>query len=171
MYLRLLREKDDQALLTFELANKDWFESFIEPREPIFYSSKGIQQHITNFLTEYLNGQRLPLLIISNNHEIIGRINLHQICTKTGRAYLGYRVAQSSANGGVASFAVKQILSLAQQSGITHINAVASTDNKASQKVLIKNGFQQKKLVLNKAIIKGQPLNCIEYQRSINECL
>ncbi|MBU2712382.1 GNAT family N-acetyltransferase [Zooshikella harenae] len=169
MHLRLLNEKDDQALLTFELENKNWFESFIEAREPTFYSSEGIQQHIRNFLAQYRKSQRLPLLIISDNNEIIGRINLHQICTKTGSAYLGYRVGQASVNCGVASYAVKQILTLAQQKDIKCIKALASIVNKPSRNVLIKNGFQEKRLILNKAIVNGLQIDCIEYQISLNK--
>ncbi|MBU2707035.1 GNAT family N-acetyltransferase [Zooshikella marina] len=168
MQLRLLDKKDDKALLMFELKNKAWFESYIEAREPTFYSPRGIQQHIADFLTQYHKGQRLPLLILNDDNDIIGRINLHKICRQTDSAYLGYRVGKNNINRGVASYAVKQILTLAPQNGVKYIIALASTANKPSQIVLIKNGFYKKRLIFNKAFVNGQQIDCIEYQKEIS---
>lgn len=53
MELRLLSRSDYASLLRFEVENRAWFESHINPREVSFYSVDGVKNHIEECLAQY----------------------------------------------------------------------------------------------------------------------
>ncbi|MNO10102.1 hypothetical protein D3C81_2337380 [compost metagenome] len=54
---------DAQALLAFEIRNREWFESHIDAREPSFYSSQGVADHIESYLSDFAVGAWHPFVI------------------------------------------------------------------------------------------------------------
>lgn len=59
VFLHLLQPNDASALLDFEVENREWFEQFVPAREDRFYSNEGVAEQITDFLTEYKNGEMI----------------------------------------------------------------------------------------------------------------
>lgn len=78
--------------------------------------------------------------MIYQQDKLVGRINLRDI--RNGKANLGYRICQSASGIGIATLTVDKIINIAPQLAIKRINAVVSETNPASEKVLLKNGFQ-----------------------------
>ncbi len=81
------------------------------------------------------------MLITNATQAIIGRVNISQIDAASGSGSLGYRIAENQTGKGVASRAVKYALEVAREHGLQSLNAMVSTTNDASQKVLSRNGF------------------------------
>ncbi|NVD07852.1 GNAT family N-acetyltransferase [Vibrio sp. JPW-9-11-11] len=167
MKLALLNLKDAAELLKFEAENREWFDRFIPPREIGFYTLTGVKQHIREFLLDYHCSEMLPLLIKSDQDEIIGRLNLTNIDTNRRTAHLGYRVGQSSVNQGVAKWAVAQMPEMLKRYGIEQLYAYAQTSNLASQNVLLASGFVYTKRVANFAELHGKPIDCLEYRLEV----
>ncbi len=167
MKLKLLELSDAQALLEFELANKDWFDQFIPPRESGFYSPKGVIQHIREFQLDHQIGELLPLIIVTNSGSIIGRVNVSNMQKRTSPVHLGYRVSHAHTGKGIATWAVGEALKTLSDKGIEKVVAYASPDNPASQKVLISNQFQRVKYVHAFATLHGKEIDCIEYLHNI----
>ena len=109
MNLSLVDLSDARALLEFECQNKDWFDQFIPPREPDFYSMNGVKQHIRELLLDYHSHEMLPMLI-KDSGQIVGRLNVFEIEYDKGSAQLGYRVGQEYVNKGIAHWAVSTII-------------------------------------------------------------
>ncbi|WP_230425642.1 GNAT family N-acetyltransferase [Spartinivicinus ruber] len=154
--------------MAFEIKNKQWFESHINPREPGFYSNFGIQKHIKDLLNEYSIQRSLPMLIINEEEEIVGRVNLTKIDSDKKNAYLGYRVGEKFTRCGAAKFAVGQIIYHAIQMNIKTLIALVSTENKASLKVLGYHCFKEIKIHKDYAEVNDVSIDCIEYQYKIS---
>ena len=167
MELRLLSRSDSKPLLLFETENQVWFESHINPREAGFYSDDGVKKHIEEFLSQHQRKAMLPMLVIDDNGEIIGRINLTDINLVLSEAYLGYRLGEKFTGRGIAKRAVEQITQLAKELNLQTLIAFASVDNIASQKVLTYNGFVEMKTHENFAEVQGKNIDCIEYQKIV----
>ena len=56
--------------------------------------------------------------------------------------YLGYRVGQAHTGKGIANKALKLLVETVNDEGVKQIKAKTTTNNKASQRVLEKNGFE-----------------------------
>ena len=167
MELRLLSRSDSKPLLLFETENQAWFESHINPREVGFYSDEGIKKHIEEFLSQHQRKAMLPMLIIDDNGEIAGRINLTDINLVLREAYLGYRLGENCTGRGIAKRAVEKIIQEAKELNVETLIAFASVDNIASQKVLVHNGFVEMKTHENFAEVQGKNIDCIEYQKIV----
>lgn len=167
MKLSLITLKDAKELLVFELENQTWFEQFITPRQQDFYSLKGVQQHIREFLLDYQCDEMIPLLIKNAHDQIIGRVNVTNIDQVRSCAHLGYRVGKAAVNQGVAKWAVSEVTEMVKAKGIRHLIAYAALENLASQRVLTSNGFVSEKVVHGYAELHGSPIDCIEFKRKL----
>lgn len=167
MKLSLITLKDAEALLAFELCNQSWFEAFIPPREEGFYTLKGVQQHIREFILDYKCNEMMPMLIKDESNQIIGRINVSNIDTAKQTAYLGYRVGQAFTNQGVAKWAVSEATKTLKSRGVSTLIAYAATGNPASQRVLTSSGFEAVKVVHNYAQLNGKPIDCVEFRLTL----
>lgn len=140
--IRELRSTDTQALLAFEIDNREWFESHIEARDPAFYSLEGVAGHIDSHLADFARGTWHPFVIEDANGEIVGRANLKSIHAPERAAEVGYRVAQRACGQGLATLALRHLIQQAQTRwGLTHLVAYVYEDNVGSQKVLERCGF------------------------------
>ncbi|WP_249344358.1 GNAT family N-acetyltransferase [Marinomonas sp. CT5] len=165
--LRLLSRSDYASLLRFEVENRAWFESHINPREAEFYAVDGVKNHIEECLSQYQRKVMLPMLITHETGEIIGRINLTNINSVLSEAYLGYRMSEKFTGRGIAKRAVEQMIQLAKELNLHTLMAFASIGNRASQTVLARNGFVEMKTHENFAEVLGCSVDCIEYLKTI----
>jgi len=136
--LQQLHAEDADAILAFEVANRDYFAAFISDRGDEYFDHF-LDQHSAR-LAEQETGLGAYYLLVADDGSVLGRFNL--IFVGDGVATLGYRVAQHVAGRGVATAAVREVCRLAaERHGLRMLRAAVSYANVASQRVLIKAGF------------------------------
>jgi RimJ/RimL family protein N-acetyltransferase len=139
--LRLERLTADHApgLLAFERENRAYFARSISDRGDEYFAQFAARHAL---LLEFQEAGTDHLHVILDDDRIVGRVNL--IDVTDGTAELGYRVAESAAGQGVATFAVREVCALARtRYHLHHLTAVTTADNLPSRKVLQKTGFIQ----------------------------
>ncbi len=142
--IRRVTAADAPALLAFELTHRAYFESWVNARDPGFYSELGVAAAIAAAESAWTADQAFQYLVVEEGR-IIGRVNL----TAVRRAHfhcadLGYRIGEHDGGRGVASRAVALCLEQAFGThGLGRIEAIARPENKGSIRVLERNGFRQ----------------------------
>jgi RimJ/RimL family protein N-acetyltransferase len=127
------------AVLAFELANRTYFARFINDRGDDFYERYADRHH--ELLMEQDSGECILHVLVDPDGTVSGRFNLYDVVD--GSARVGYRVAQRVAGRGVATSALRQLCRLAQaEYGLRILTAETSSENRASQRVLEKAGFE-----------------------------
>ncbi|MDY0835504.1 GNAT family N-acetyltransferase [Pseudomonas sp. SED1] len=140
--VRELSSTDTEALLAFETRNREWFESHIEARNPSFYSTQGVAEHIEGYLSGLAAGAWHPFVIEDASGEIVGRANLKSIDSPKGSAEVGYRVGERSCGQGLATLALNHLIHEAQARwALKQLVAYVYPENVGSQKVLTRCGF------------------------------
>jgi [ribosomal protein S5]-alanine N-acetyltransferase len=142
--IRRVTAADAPALLAFELTHRAYFESWVNARDPGFYSEQGVAAAIAAAEAAWAADQAFQYLIVEDGR-IVGRVNL----TAVRRAHfhcadLGYRIGEHDGGRGVASRAVALCLEQAFGThGLGRVEAIARPENKGSIRVLERNGFRQ----------------------------
>ena len=145
--IRTLQADDVEALLAFELENRDWFERHIDSRGSAFYSVQGITTHISAFLNGFATGNWHPFVIEDPQGRIIGRANLKDIDRAGFRAEVGYRIAEEACGQGLATRALEHLIRVAQtQWKLRELVASVYASNLGSAKVLERCGFTREAL-------------------------
>ena len=158
MQFELLSKCHSKQLLNFELDNRSWFESLIEPRDNAFYSDKGVNSHIDSELKKVRSGSAFCGLLIIDN-EIVARANLRDICAN--KAFVGYRVSKNFISQGYASFCLASLIKIAKtEFGIKTLEAKALENNPASKHILLKHGFELVGSLPN----YSKNLTCLEFR-------
>jgi ribosomal-protein-alanine N-acetyltransferase len=140
--IRTLQSTDAEALLTFEMDNREWFERFIDARDTAFYSVQGVADHIAAYLSGFAAGTWHPFVIEDAGGKIVGRANLKGIDMSEGSAEVGYRIAQSACGQGLATLAVRHLIQEAQLHwNLKQLVANVYAANIGSAKVLNRCGF------------------------------
>ena len=141
--VRELKMTDAQALLAFEIQNREWFESHIDARDPAFYSLQGVADHIESYLSDFAIGAWHPFVIEDSSRRIVGRANLKSIDSSTGSAEVGYRIDQRVCGQGLATLALRHLIQEARiRWGLAQLVAYAFRENAGSRKVLDRCGFK-----------------------------
>ena len=163
MQLELLDEKHLNALFSFEVENRDYFETLIESRGHNFYRRPVILAHIRDLMSDYEAGEKLSCLVIKDQ-DVFARANIKCIDDVKASAEVGYRVAANKAGQGVASFALAGLIQLAKdQLALKSLTAWVMSNNPASARVLEKQGFVKQQTIQNYYCFKGRYLACSEY--------
>ncbi|EJM18527.1 acetyltransferase, ribosomal protein N-acetylase [Pseudomonas sp. GM18] len=140
--IRTLESTDAEALLTFEVDNREWFERHIDPRGSAFYSVQGVTDHIAAYLADFAAGTWHPFVIEDDGGNIVGRANLKGIDMSEQSAEVGYRIAQSACGQGLATLAVRHLIQQAQLHwNLKQLVATVYAGNIGSAKVLERCGF------------------------------
>ncbi|MGM1032612.1 MAG: GNAT family N-acetyltransferase [Bacillota bacterium] len=98
---------------------------------------------------------------------IVGRINLVDIDPVNGTAHVGNRIGEAFTQKGIANEALKLLVKLAPDLNVTQIQAKTTSDNIASQKVLMKNGFERISINEEISTDSGQKLIFFHYSRNL----
>ena len=160
MELKTLSKNHVNKLLDFELKNKEWFESFIEPRPKDFYSHSGVTKHINYLLNQINSGNAFCGIVIKNN-VIVARANLKNISGQ--KAYVGYRVGKEFTSKGVASYCLKQLIHIGKNKlNLKQLNAQVLNNNPASMHILHKFGFEAIGTTANFLKLNNKQLSCTE---------
>jgi ribosomal-protein-alanine N-acetyltransferase len=136
--LQRLDADHEPAVLSFERANRAYFAAFISDRGDEFFD-QFTERHAA-LLAEQDAGLGAYYVLVAEDGSVLGRFNL--FFTGDGVANLGYRVAEHVAGRGVTTETVRELCRLAaERHGLHTLEAGTSTENIASQKVLLKSGF------------------------------
>ena len=120
------------------------------PRRANYFDPEGFKEITAQLLTEQENHDAYMHLIRDSQSMMVGRINLSILGSDRKTAELGYRIGENVTNLGYASEAVKLVLDKAFNTyGLNRIIAGTATDNLASKRVLLKNGFTFSRIIEN----------------------
>ena len=148
--LELLSEENSTDVYSFEKENREYFERNLPPRPGNYFDPEGFKEITRELLTEQTNRDVYMHLIRDSRGVMVGRINLSVLENDQKTAELGYRIGENYTNLGYASEAVKLVLDKAFHTyGLNKIVAGTATDNLASKRVLLKNGFTFSKIIEN----------------------
>ncbi|QEL55984.1 GNAT family N-acetyltransferase [Chromobacterium paludis] len=136
------RAADAAALLDFELANRAYFERWINARPDGYYQLDAVREAIDAAGREAVADQGYQYLIWHEGR-IAGRINLHGVERRYfHKAELGYRVGEADAGQGIASRALAALRDKAfGELKLARLEAAVRAANAGSLKVLERNGF------------------------------
>lgn len=143
IYIERLNEQDAKELFAFECHNRTFFEHTVPARGDDYYSFGTFEIRHKELLKEQEDAISSFYLIKEGSGTIIGRINLVDIDPINGTAHVGYRIGEAFTQKGIANEALKLLVNLAPELNVTQIHAKTTSDNIASQKVLVKNGFER----------------------------
>ncbi|MEV3910303.1 GNAT family N-acetyltransferase [Streptomyces canus] len=133
-----LRAEHAPAVLAFELANREYFATFVSDRGDDFFER--FTDRFNALLVEQEAGICAFHVLVAEDGSVLGRFNLVDL--ENGTADLGYRVAQHATGRGVATATVRELCRLAAtRYGLDTLCAATSHENVASQRVLAKAGF------------------------------
>lgn len=136
--LERLRADHAEALLAFELENREYFALSIPDRGDAFFAE--FDAILEARLAEQDAGICHFHLVTDGEGRIVGRVNLVDV--EDGSAELGYRIGEQAAGKGVATAAVAEVCRVAGTAyGLTSLVAVTTLDNLASRTVLERNSF------------------------------
>ena len=148
--LELLSEENSIDVYSFEKEIREYFERNLPPRPGNYFDPEGFKEITRELLTEQTNRDVYMHLIRDSQGAMVGRINLSVLENDQKTAELGYRIGENYTNLGYASEAVKLVLDKAFHTyGLNKIVAGTATDNLASKRVLLKNGFTFSKIIEN----------------------
>ncbi|MEY9932795.1 ribosomal-protein-alanine N-acetyltransferase [Catenulispora sp. GP43] len=149
-HLELVRADHSDALLAFELENRDYFAASIPDRGDDYFADFAARH--AQLLRWQEQGTDYFHVLVTDTGRIAGRVNLVEVAD--GSAELGYRIARASAGQGLATAAVAEIRKLAATTyGLTTLRAKVTLDNPASHKVLEHNGF----VATGERMLNGKP--------------
>ena len=148
--LELLSEENSLDVYFFEKENREYFERNLPPRPANYFESEAFKEITRELLREQENHDVYMHLIRDAQGVMVGRINLSVLGKDRKTAELGYRIGENVTNLGYASEAVKLVLEKAFTTyGLHRIIAGTATDNIASQRMLLKNGFTFSRVIEN----------------------
>ncbi|OIJ20757.1 GNAT family N-acetyltransferase [Anaerobacillus alkalidiazotrophicus] len=165
--LEKLQPTDAKKLYEFELENRGYFEKMVPSRGEDYYYFETFKIRHEALLDEQTKGQSYYYLIKNEKGLIIGRMNLIDIDKSRNLGYIGYRVGKAYTGKGVANKALKLFLCTISKQGIKRILAKTTTNNKASQKVLDKNGFKYISTSDEEFEMNGNSLKFVYYKWTI----
>ena len=155
--LELMSEENSIDVYTFEKENQEYFERNLPPRPGNYFDPEGFKEITTELLMEQDNHDAYMHIIRDVQGVMVGRINLSVLGSDRKTAELGYRIGENYTDLGYASEAVKLILDKAFTTyGLNRIIAGTATDNLASQRVLLKNGFTFSRIIGNDLQINNE---------------
>jgi ribosomal-protein-alanine N-acetyltransferase len=135
--LERLRLDHAPALLAFERENRAYFAATIPDRGDDYFVHFADRHQA--LLTEQDAGTCHFHLVIDGG-EVLGRVNLVDVADSS--AELGFRIASKAASRGLATAAVREVMTMAATTyGLTTLRAAAAVNNIGSQKVLTRTGF------------------------------
>lgn len=142
--IKLLAKSDTESLFSFEEENRVYFDSIGLSRNSAYYERDTFEQIVSELIDEQNRGIHYMYLVIDGQERIVGRVNFTEVARgPLNKAELGYRIGEQYQRKGFATAAVHMALNKTRTVHHFHrIEAGTSPENRASQIVLIKNGFQ-----------------------------
>jgi ribosomal-protein-alanine N-acetyltransferase len=168
--LRQLDVNDADALLDAYLRNR----SHLSPYEPVrpdsFWTLDGQRARLESMVQQQAEGAQLPCTMVRDGR-ILGCATLNTIVRGPFRsASLGYWVDVDEVGHGLASATVAMMCRIGgEELDLHRIEASVLPSNLASQRVLLKNGFEQIGFARDYLHIDGRWQDCRIFQRILND--
>ncbi len=144
-HLRPLHIGDAERLAELVMRSRD----FLAPWEPVrpdsYFTVAGQREAVAQSLKSRASGVMEPFVILDEQEQVAGRINLNNIVRGPFRsASMGYWLDQQATGRGLATMAAGELVELAfGPLGLHRVEAGTLPNNHASQAVLSRNGFEQ----------------------------
>jgi ribosomal-protein-alanine N-acetyltransferase len=172
-HLRPVRSGDGAVLARAYLANRDHLAPWEPTRDAEFFTEAWQERNARECVADAAAGRSIRFVIVSDDGEIRGRMNLNNIVRGVFRsADLGYWISQDRLRRGLASRAVAQVVGHARDSvGLHRLQAATLPHNVASQRVLTANGFSRIGLAPRYLRIAGEWQDHVLFQTILEEPL
>lgn len=141
---RIVSADDATALASQLQANRAFLAPWDPTRDVDFFTVETQRTILEEALDAYARGSMVPLVIVDESDQLIGRININGITRGAFQsASIGYWVSESHNGRGIASAALAETIAVAfKELGLHRLQAETLLHNTASQRVLIRNGFK-----------------------------
>ncbi|MBP3978413.1 GNAT family N-acetyltransferase [Microbacterium sp. BLY] len=171
--LRPVRSGDGAALARAYRANREHLAPWEPTRTEAFFSEEWQEQNAQQCVAEAALGRSLRFVILSDDGEIRGRMNLNTIVRGAfWSADLGYWIDASRLRRGLARRAVALVATHARDELRLHrLQASTLLHNMASQRVLTANGFERIGVAPKYLRIAGEWQDHILFQLLLEEPL
>ncbi|MYW65402.1 GNAT family N-acetyltransferase [Streptomyces sp. SID8379] len=137
--LQRLSPEHAAAVLAFERENREFFAASIPDRGDAYFEHFA-DRHAALLAEQDEGGVHMHVLV-DEDGAVLGRFNLVDV--EDGSADLGFRLARAAIGRGLATAAVRRLLTVAATDyGLTRVTASAARANHASQAVLTRTGFR-----------------------------
>lgn len=167
--IRALSEADAPSLAAAYRRNRDHLAPWQPIRGEAFYSDDGQAAAVLATLEAAAAGTQDPWLITCGA-DIVGRVTLSNIARGMFlSANLGYWTDHGHTGRGLATGAVGFAVRRADELGLHRVEAGTLADNLASQRVLLKCGFDRIGLARAYLFIAGQWQDHEIFQRILND--
>lgn len=165
-FTRLLAVSDVPALTELVQVNRAYLEPWEPIRDEAYFTRAGQTLLAQAALADYVEGTRIPHVILDEEGAVVGRVNLNNVVRAAFQSCdLGYWLAESSTGRGLATRAVAEMMRVAfDEHGLHRIQAGTLVHNVASQRVLERNGFVRLGLAPGYLQIAGHWQDHILYQ-------
>lgn len=159
--LEPLAAQRSEDLLKFYEKNRAFLKAFSPTWPKDFFQESFWQRKIWASSQDWESDKAYRFVLKSKSGEIIGNINLSQVCRGAFQnAYLGYAVDEDYQGQGIMTEAVSLVTKFTFEKIKLHrLQANTLVDNIGSQKVLLKNGFNEEGLAKNYLEIDGSWCN------------
>jgi RimJ/RimL family protein N-acetyltransferase len=110
------------------------------------------------------------LIVVASTHQAIGWVSLRVAERVGSSAELGYSLLAGYRGSGYASEAVIALVDYAfEQTGLRHLEACCLPANTPSRKLLARAGFDEIRIQINGAMVRGRPVDivCFELTRNL----
>ena len=167
--LRVATLNDAAGFADAQVRNREHLRQWEPVRPDDWFTEAGQTERLQAQLARHRAGQVVPWLMFAGDR-VVGAVTLTDIVPGPFRsASLGYWVDGEMLGKGLATKAVKTIAEVADTELRLHrIEASTLTNNEASQRVLLKCGFEQIGSARDYLHIDGGWRDCHLYQRILN---
>lgn len=159
--LHLLQQQDAESLFQFESENREFFEQLVPGRGDDFYVFENYVSRHRELLNEQEEGIANFYLIKNDSGDILGRINLVDMNELNKTAEVGFRIGAKYGGQGIGNRALNLLLNA--DLGLRQIRGKTTTVNRASQKILTKNGFKEVGVSEEEFEMNGQSMRFVHY--------
>jgi [ribosomal protein S5]-alanine N-acetyltransferase len=135
---------DAEEMLAVLTANREFLGSSGPQHSDDFFTLRAQRDDLERALEAYGREVMVPLAIVGEQGQIIGRININNITRGAAQsATVGFWVSQPFNGRGIATAALADAIGIAfKQLRLHRLQADTRLENTASQGVLTRNGFQ-----------------------------
>jgi [ribosomal protein S5]-alanine N-acetyltransferase len=167
--VRPVRLEDAQAMAAAYSRNREHLAPWDPVRAPDFYTLEGQREALEGQLRQVERGL-LAAHVLETGGEIVGRVNLNNIVRAVlCSAAVGYWVDHAHLRRGLAAALVEHACREARALGLHRVEAGTMLGNVASQKVLLRAGFEQYGVAPKFLYIAGAWQDHKLYQRILHD--
>ena len=167
--IRPLQGDDAAPMAAAYTRNRAHLERWDPARDASFYTVEGQRDALARQLS-LVHGGLLGAWVIVRDGDIVGRVNLNNVVRGVlCSAAVGYWVDQGHLRRGLASAAVEHACAEALAMGLHRVEAGTMVHNVASQRVLLRAGFEQFGMAPRFLFIAGDWQDHNLYQRILHD--